>query len=189
MHLPSGGGPPGPCLASLTPTPGPATVPVGFAGVGCAAVGPPLLAVFPAQGRVQNPLCPPTRVQLGAGIARGKNYNSTNLRTINSYNGTWVRYHQNIFSYEVTKYYFTNENTEAELNSLYTALFLQTEDVTQIVPPSRCSPVTTLHACRSLGPEVTSSPSLSPTAASDSALVHRGTASPVPASSLELRLL
>lgn len=174
MRLPSGRGPPGPCLASLTPTPGPAAVPVGFAGVGCAAVSPPLFTVLPAQGRVQNPLRLPTRVQLDAGIARGKNYSSAHLRTINSCNGIWVRYHQNIFSYEVTKYYFTNENTEAGLNSLYTALFLQTEDVTQTVPPSCCSPVTALHACHSLGPEVTSSPSVSPTAASDSALVRRG---------------
>lgn len=119
MRLPSGGGPPGPCLASLTPTPGPAAVPVGFAGVGCAAVSPPLFTVLPAQGRVQNPLRLPTRVQLDAGIARGKNYTSAHLRTINSCNGTWVRYHRNIFSYEVTKYHFTNESTEAGLKFVH----------------------------------------------------------------------
>ena len=48
-HLPGGGGGPlGHCLASLTPTPGPAAEPVGLAGVGSAAVCPPVLTVLQA---------------------------------------------------------------------------------------------------------------------------------------------
>lgn len=66
LHLPEGGGPPRHCLASLTPTPGPAAEPVGLAGVGGAAVCPPALTVLQAQGRVQNPLRLPARVHLGA---------------------------------------------------------------------------------------------------------------------------
>lgn len=66
LHLPGGRGPLGHCLASLTPTPGPAAEPVGLAGVGGAAVRPPALTVLQAQGRVQNPLRLPARVHLGA---------------------------------------------------------------------------------------------------------------------------
>ena len=66
LHLPGGGGPPGHCLASLTPTPGPAAKPVGLAGVGGEAVCPPALTVLQAQGHVQNPLRLPARVHLSA---------------------------------------------------------------------------------------------------------------------------